>query len=68
MDYYEELRHHMVHRPLLLPGSFVIILNDKNEILSQERKPGVFGFPAGLMDIGVSLEETVRREVLEGTV
>lgn len=21
MEYYEELRHHMVHRPLLLPGS-----------------------------------------------
>lgn len=35
--YYEELRHHMGHRhrSLLLPGSVVIILNDKNEILSR---------------------------------
>ena len=57
----------MGHRPLLLPGSVVIILNDKNEILLQERKPGVFGLPGGLMDLGESLEETARREVLEET-
>jgi len=67
MEYYQELRQHVDHRPLILPGAVVIILNDKNEILLQERKPGLFGLPGGLMDLGESLEETARREVFEET-
>ena len=67
MEYYQEIRQYVGHRPLILPGAVVIIQNEFNEILLQERKPGLFGLPGGLMDLGESLEETVSREVLEET-
>lgn len=67
MEYYQEIRQYVGHRPLILPGAVVIIQNEFNEILLQERKPGLFGLPGGLMDIGESLEETASREVLEET-
>ena len=67
MDYYQELRQQVDHPPLILPGAVVIILNENNELLLQERKPGLFGLPGGSMDFGESLEETARREVFEKT-
>lgn len=67
MEYYQEIREFVGHRPLILPGAVVIIQNAKNEILLQERRPGVFSLPGGLMDLGESLEETASREVLEET-
>ena len=33
----------------------------------QEREPGIFGLPGGLMELGESLEDTARREILEET-
>ena len=67
MEYYQEIRQSVGHRPLILPGAVVIIQNEFNEILLHERKPGLFGLPGGLMDLGESLEETASREVLEET-
>ena len=67
MEYYKEMRKYVGHRPLILPGSLVIILNEDGEILLQERKPGVFGLPGGLMDLGESYEDTAVREVFEET-
>jgi len=67
MEYYKEMRKYVGHRPLILPGSVVIIQNEHGDILLQERKPGVFGLPGGLMDLGESLEETAIREVFEET-
>lgn len=67
MEYYKQLRKYVGHQPLILPGSNVIILNDKGQILLQEREPGIYGLPGGLMELGESFEETARREVLEET-
>ena len=67
MEYYKELRKYVGHRPLILPGSVVLILNEHNEVLLQERELGVYGLPGGLMELGESLEDTARREVLEET-
>lgn len=67
MEYYKEIRKYVGHSPLILPGSVVLILNEKNEVLLQERKIGIFGLPGGLMELGESLEDTARREVLEET-
>jgi ADP-ribose pyrophosphatase YjhB (NUDIX family) len=67
MEYYQEIRQYVGNLPLILPGALVIIQNEFNEILLQERKPGLFGLPGGLMDLGESLEETASREVLEKT-
>ncbi|MFF2754115.1 NUDIX domain-containing protein [Psychrobacillus sp. NPDC058041] len=44
-----------------------LILNDKNEVLLQDRVHDIFGLPGGLMELGESLEDTARREVLEET-
>lgn len=67
MEYYKQLRQYVGHDPLILPGAVVLIFNDKEELLLQERECGVFGLPGGLMELGESLEDTARREVLEET-
>lgn len=67
MNYVADLRKLVGHRPLILPGSVVIILNADNELLLQHRLDGTWGLPGGIMELGESLEETARREVKEET-
>ncbi|MBP1949708.1 NUDIX hydrolase [Virgibacillus litoralis] len=67
MDYVKELRELVGHRPLILPGAVVLVLNEKNELLLQHRSDGGWGLPGGLMELGESMEETARREVKEET-
>lgn len=67
MDYVSELRSLVGHRPLILPGSVVIIHNSDNKILLQHRSDGSWGLPGGLMEPGESFEDTARREVMEET-
>lgn len=67
MEYVKELRALVGHRPLILPGSVVLIVNQKNELLLQHRNDGGWGLPGGLMELGESLEDTARREVKEET-
>ena len=67
MDYVKDLRALVGHRPLILPGSVVLIVNQKNELLLQHRKDGGWGLPGGLMELGESFEATARREVREET-
>jgi 8-oxo-dGTP pyrophosphatase MutT (NUDIX family) len=67
MSYVMELRKLVGPRPLLLPGSVVLIVNENNELLLQHRRDGSWGVPGGLMEIGESLEDTARREVKEET-
>ncbi|MFA9458479.1 NUDIX hydrolase [Halalkalibacter sp. AB-rgal2] len=67
MEYYKYLRQYVGHRPIILPGSVVIILNEKNKVLLQKRHDGSWGLPGGLMDLGESFEEVATREVFEET-
>ncbi|SET54343.1 ADP-ribose pyrophosphatase YjhB, NUDIX family [Salinibacillus kushneri] len=67
MDYVKDLRRLVGHRPLILTGSVVLILNENNELLLQQRIDGGWGLPGGLMELGESLENTARREVKEET-
>ncbi|SHT57084.1 Putative MutT/NUDIX-family protein [Mycobacteroides abscessus subsp. abscessus] len=67
MEYYKYLRQYVGHRPIILPGSVVIILNEENEVLLQKRHDGYWGLPGGLMDLGESFEEVAKREVFEET-
>lgn len=67
MDYVKDLRKLVGHRPLILTGSVVLILNKNNELLLQHRTDGGWGLPGGLMELGESLEDTARREVKEET-
>lgn len=68
MGYISELRMELGSRPLIVAGSGVIVVNDKNEILLGKRTDnGYWDYPAGSMEIGESFEECARREVLEET-
>ncbi|MBN8193030.1 NUDIX hydrolase [Bacillus sp. NTK074B] len=69
MGYIEEIRELVGNRPLILVGAVVIIVNERNEVLLQERRfpSGTWGLPGGLMELRESTEETARREVEEET-
>lgn len=55
MEYVKELRAIVGHRPLILPVSVVLIVNENNELLLQHRYDGGWGLPGGLMELGESL-------------
>ncbi len=67
MNYVMELRKLVGQRPLILPGSVVLIINEDRELLLQHRQDGGWGLPGGIMELGESLEDTARREVKEET-
>ena len=68
MSYVRELRSLIGHRPLIITGAAVLIFNQDNCLLMQHRKDNQqWGLIGGSMEIGESLEETARREVLEET-
>ena len=66
MGYIEELRKVVGTRPLILVGSAIIILNDKQVLLLQYRSDTYdWGVPGGAMELGETTEETARRELFE---
>ncbi|MFF5995965.1 NUDIX hydrolase [Lysinibacillus sp. KU-BSD001] len=65
IEYYKYLRQYVGTKPLILPGSVVIIVNDDGEVLLQKRPEGKWGLPGGLMNLGESFEEVAEREVFE---
>lgn len=67
MEYFKYLRQFVGHKPIILPGSVVIIVNNQNEVLLQKRHNGNWGLPGGLMDLGESFEEVAKREIFEET-
>ncbi|MGF1591429.1 MAG: NUDIX hydrolase [Pleurocapsa sp.] len=68
MSYIRELRSLVGHRPLIIAGAAVLILNEENCLLMQHRQDNQhWGLIGGSMEIGESLAETARREVLEET-
>ncbi|TFB22813.1 NUDIX domain-containing protein [Filobacillus milosensis] len=69
MGYIEGLRKLVGTRPLILVGAVVIVINQKGELLLEQRQfpKGVWGLPGGLMELGESTEDVAKREVLEET-
>ena len=67
-DYLKDLRDKTGHMPLLIPHSVVILLNEHNEILLEERSDdGYFDFPGGGIDLKETGEEAAIRELKEET-
>lgn len=65
-DYIGELRKLIGTRPIIMCGANVILLNAQGQILLHHRVDrDWWGLPGGAMELGESLEQTARREVLE---
>lgn len=67
-DYLKELREKTGHMPLLIPHSVVVLLDEHNNVLLEERvDDGYFDFPGGGIDLKESAEEAAKRELEEET-
>ncbi len=68
MGYIQELRGLVGHRPLIMPGANVIVVDKNNRLLLQLRTDNkCWGLPGGSMEPGETLEEVAKRELYEET-
>jgi ADP-ribose pyrophosphatase YjhB (NUDIX family) len=67
MDYVKYIRDRVGHDPINLTGVNVLIINENNEVLLQNRGtfPFSWGLIGGITELGESLEETALRETKE---
>jgi mutator protein MutT len=70
MEYITWIRSQVGHAPVILNFAVGVIQDDGGRVLLQrrgDRERDVWGFPGGAVELGESLDETVRREVAEET-
>ncbi|MCM3748099.1 NUDIX domain-containing protein [Paenibacillus pasadenensis] len=65
MGYIEELREIVGSQPLILVRPSVVIVNNNRQILLVKYQDGAWGIPGGLMELGESVEDCIRREAKE---
>ncbi|WP_329049034.1 NUDIX domain-containing protein [Amycolatopsis sp. NBC_01488] len=66
MNYIAELRALVGTRPLILPGTSVLVVDERDRLLLVTRaESGDWGLPGGFLDPGESFEDAGRREVRE---
>lgn len=66
MGYISDIRSYVGHAPLMYPAASVIVINDKNEILLQQRSDnGLWGYCGGGMEPGESPQAAAVRELYE---
>ena len=67
-NYLKDIRKYVGHRPLITVGTWLLVYNDKDEILMQLRSDfSSWDFPGGTMELGETIEETAKRELKEET-
>ena len=68
MGYIMNLRKRIGKEPIIMVGACVLIFNQSKQLLLQFRKDNnCWGLAGGSMELGESLEEVARREMLEET-
>ena len=68
MGYIQELRELVGHRKLIAAGARAVIRDESGAVLFQRRGDfKLWGLPAGAMELGESVWETLCREVMEET-
>jgi ADP-ribose pyrophosphatase YjhB (NUDIX family) len=68
MDYILQLRQYIGHRPILLVGAAIFILDEQDRLLLMKRSDNeCWGLPGGATDPGEVIEDAAKREALEET-
>ena len=68
MDYILQLRHYIGHRPILMVGAVVLVVDRQNHLLLMRRSDtGTWGVPGGATEPGERVEEAAKRETFEET-
>ena len=68
MDYIKALRKKIGHMTIVVPHAVIILINERGEILIEERRDdGYFDFPGGGIDIDEEVETCAKRELFEET-
>ena len=68
MNYIQEIRAIIGHRPMFMSGAVVLVQNEREEILLQHRTDSKdWGVPGGAMELGETFEQTASRELYEET-
>ena len=66
MDYIQQLRQFIGHRPILMLGAVTLVLNEENHLLMMKRTDsGHWGIPGGAVELGEVIEEAAKRETRE---
>jgi len=68
MDYILQLREYIGHRPILMVGAAILVLDEQNRLLLMKRSDsGCWGLPGGATEPGEVVEDAAKRETLEET-
>ena len=68
MSYIMNLRKKIGTEPIIMVGACVLVFNKQQQLLLQLRKDNhCWGLPGGSMELGETLEEVAKREMLEET-
>lgn len=66
MDYILQLRQYIGHRPVLMVGAGIFVLDRQDRMLMMKRRDNkCWGFPGGATEPGEVVEDAARRETLE---
>jgi 8-oxo-dGTP pyrophosphatase MutT (NUDIX family) len=66
MDYILQLRQYIGHRPVLMVGAAILVLDRQERLLMMKRSDsGSWGIPGGATEPGEVVEEAAKRETLE---
>lgn len=68
MDYIFQLRKFIGHRPILLVGAAILVVDEHNRLLLMKRSDNdCWGIPGGSLEPGEVVESAAKRETFEET-